>query len=55
MLTGLAMLLLAIAVGDCSFGGGRCPADPVPWWEDEWFGTAAIGLALVVAAPTLAR
>jgi hypothetical protein len=29
VLVGLAMLLLAIAVGDCSFAGGRCPADPV--------------------------
>jgi hypothetical protein len=52
---GLAMLLLAIAVGDCSFAGGRCPADPVPWWEDDVFGTAATGLAMVVAAPMLAR
>lgn len=55
VLAGLAMLLLAIAVGDCSFAGGRCPADPVPWWEDDVFGTAATGLAMVVAAPMLAR
>jgi hypothetical protein len=55
VLAGLAMVLLAIAVGDCSFAGGRCPADPVPWWEDDVFGTAAAGLALVVAAPMLAR
>jgi hypothetical protein len=55
VLAGLAMLLLAIAVGDCSFAGGRCPADPVPWWEDDVFGTAATGLAMIVAAPMLAR
>jgi hypothetical protein len=55
VLAGLAMLLLAIAVGDCSFAGGRCPADPVPWWEDDVFGTAATGLAMLVAAPMLAR
>lgn len=55
VLAGLAMLLLAIAVGDCSFAGGRCPADPVPLWEDDVFGTAAIGLAMLVAAPMLAR
>jgi hypothetical protein len=55
VLAGLAMLLLAVAVGDCSFAGGRCPADPVPWWEDDVFGTAATGLAMVVAAPMLAR
>jgi hypothetical protein len=55
VLAGLAMVLLAIAVGHCSFAGGRCPADPVPWWEDDVFGTAAAGLALVVAAPMLAR
>ena len=55
VLAGLALLLLAIAVGHCSFAGGRCPADPVPWWEDDVFGAAAIGLAMVVAAPMLAR
>jgi hypothetical protein len=55
VLAGLAMVLLAIAVGDCSFAGGRCPAEPVPWWEDDVFGTAATGLAMVVAAPMLAR
>jgi hypothetical protein len=36
-------------------GRGRCPADPVPWWEDNVFGTAATGLAMIVAAPMLAR
>jgi hypothetical protein len=55
VLAGLALLLLAIVVGDCSFAGGRCPADPVPWWEDDVFGTAATGLAMIVAAPMLAR
>jgi len=55
VLAGLAMLLLAIAVGDCSFAGGRYPADPVPWWEDGVIGLAATGLAMVVAAPMLAR
>lgn len=55
VLAGLAMVLLAIAVGDCSFAGGRCPADPVPLWEDDVFGMAATGLAMVVAAPILAR
>jgi hypothetical protein len=55
VLAGLGLVLLAIAVGDCSFAGGRCPADPVPWWDDDVFGAAAAGLAMVVAAPMLAR
>jgi hypothetical protein len=55
VLAGLAMLLVAIAVGDCSFAGGRCPADPVPWWDDDVFRAATTGLAMVVAAPMLAR
>jgi hypothetical protein len=55
VLAGLWLVLLAIIVGDCSFAGGGCPADPVPWWEDDVFGTAAVGLAMVVAAPIVAR
>ncbi len=54
VLLGAGMVLLAMAVGHCSFAGGRCPAPPVPWWEDDAFGTAAIGLAVLWAAPVLA-
>ena len=52
---GLGTVVLAMAVGHCSFAGGRCPADPVALWENDAFGTAAVGLVLVVAVPLLAR
>lgn len=55
VLLGASMVLLATAVGHCSFAGGRCPAPPVPWWQDDAFGTAAVGLVLLVTAPVLAR
>ena len=48
---GLMLIALAAAVGDCGFAGGRCPADAPPVLEDDTFGTAAIGAALLVGVP----
>lgn len=52
-LLGIGMILVAATVGQCSAFGGRCPADPPPWWEDDVFGMSAMGSALVVG-PLLA-
>lgn len=54
VLMGASLVLVAAAVGHCSFAGGRCPAPAVPWWEDDAFGTVAVGLAVLWAAPVLA-
>lgn len=51
---GLAAVVLAFAVGHCSFVGGRCPGEPVPWWDNEVFGASAAGVAMVVGAPMVA-
>jgi hypothetical protein len=48
---GLSLILLASVVGDCNFAAGRCPADPPPVWDDDTFGTAAVGAALLVGVP----
>ena len=48
---GAGIVLLAAAVGHCSAFGGRCPADPPPLWDDDVFGTAAMGAALAVGLP----
>jgi hypothetical protein len=37
-------------LGHCSAFAGRCPADPVPLWEDDVFG----GVGIAVAASVLA-
>ena len=48
---GLMLILLASVVGDCNFAAGRCPSDPPPLWDDDTFGTAAIGAMLLVGVP----
>ena len=51
VVVGLSMIVVAMAVGRCDAFGGTCPAEPPPLWEDDTFGTAAFGAALVVAVP----
>jgi len=48
---GLGMVFLAATVGSCSAFGGRCPAEPPPLYDDDVFGLAAMGTALVVGVP----
>ncbi len=56
VLLGMAMILLAFTVGRCDAFGGRCPRTPPPLLEDDTFGIAAVGAALVVGVPVfLAR
>ncbi len=53
VVVGLGLILLAVTFGDCSAFGGRCPADPPPPLEDDVFGMAAVGGALLVGVPVL--
>jgi hypothetical protein len=53
VLVGLGLILLAVTLGDCSAFGGTCPADPPSLMEDDAFGMAAAGGALLVGVPTL--
>lgn len=56
VIAGALLVLLAVAVGHCSAFGGRCPAEPVPLWEDDVFGTSFAGGLVAVAVPVwLAR
>ena len=48
---GLIMILAVMALGGCDAFGGACPDERPPLWEDDTFGTAAVGTALVVAVP----
>jgi hypothetical protein len=54
MACGGATVMLTLTIGSCGALGGTCPAAPVPWWENDWLGGAAVGLALLVAPPLLA-
>ncbi len=51
MVIGLGMILIARVAGSCDAFGGRCPAERPPLLEDDVFGMAAFGTALVVAVP----
>ena len=51
VVTGLMLILLAATLGSCSAFGGRCPADRPSLWDDDVFGMAAFGTALIVAVP----
>jgi hypothetical protein len=51
VLVGAALVLVAATVGSCGAFGGRCPAPRPPLAEDDTFGLAAIGGALMVAVP----
>jgi hypothetical protein len=46
---GVALVLLAFTVGDCSAFGGRCPREQPPILEDDTARLAGLGAALVVA------
>jgi hypothetical protein len=48
---GLGMIFLAMAFGSCDAFGGSCPAERPPLLEDDVFGMAAFGTALIVAVP----
>ena len=48
---GLGMIVLARVAGSCDAFGGRCPAERQSLLEDDVFGMAAFGTALVVAVP----
>jgi hypothetical protein len=46
-------LLIAAAtmmVGHCSAFGGRCPAVPEPWWENEVLGGVGLSTGVAVLA-----
>jgi hypothetical protein len=48
---GLVLILAALTLGRCNAFGGRCPAERPPLFDDDVFGMAAFGTALVVAVP----
>ena len=48
---GLGMIVIARVAGSCDAFGGRCPAERQSLLEDDVFGMAAFGTALVVAVP----
>jgi hypothetical protein len=52
---GLLLLLVATTLGRCDAFGGRCPADRPSLWEDDVFGMAASGTALIVIVPLFLR
>ena len=58
---GLGLVLLVSAVGHCSAFGGRCPAEAPPLFEDDVFGSAAMGgfiafgIPVWLAQPSLRR
>ena len=55
-LAGALLVLLATAVGHCSAFGGRCPAEPVPVWDDDVFGMSFLGAVIAIGVPVwLAR
>lgn len=47
---GFGVAALTLALGHCSSFGGRCPAEPVPLWENDVFGGVGIGVAVSVFA-----
>ena len=51
ILAGLALVLIAVVVGDCSAFGGSCPAEAPPLWDDDTLRFAALGAALAVGPP----
>ena len=53
VIVGGVMTVVAFAFGRCDAFGGRCPADPPAIFDDDVFGIAAVGAALVVGVPVL--
>lgn len=52
---GLLLVLAAATLGSCDAFGGRCPADRPSLWNDDVFGMAAFGTALIVVVPAFVR
>ncbi len=51
VVVGVGLIVLVSALGHCSAFGGTCPAEAPPLWEDDVFGSAALGAALAVGGP----
>ena len=51
ILFGVGLILIAATLGSCGAFGGRCPADRPPLFDDDVFGMAAFGTALIVVVP----
>lgn len=51
MLTGVVLVALAFTLGRCDAFGGPCPADTPGFLEDDVFGMAAVGAALLAGMP----
>ncbi len=49
VLVGLGLVLVAATLGRCDAFGGRCPAERPPLYDDDVFGMASVGAALVLA------
>ena len=52
ILIGLMLILTAATLGRCDAFGGRCPSDRPSLWNDDVFGMASFGTALIVIVPT---
>lgn len=48
---GMGLILIAATLGSCDAFGGRCPADRPALLDDDVFGMAAFGTALLVIVP----
>jgi hypothetical protein len=55
IVVGVAMVLFAVIVGDCSAFGGRCPAESPPIADDDVFRIAAFGAMIAVGPPVFLR
>ncbi len=51
IVVGVGLILIAATLGSCGAFGGRCPADRPPLLDDDVFGMAAFGTALLVIVP----
>jgi F0F1-type ATP synthase membrane subunit c/vacuolar-type H+-ATPase subunit K len=51
IVVGLGMIFLAMAFGSCDAMGGTCHGERPSLLEDDVFGMAAFGTALIVAVP----
>lgn len=52
-LLGLAILVVGTVLGHCSAFGGRCPAEPGPLLDNDVFGLAVVGSAMIVVPAVL--
>jgi hypothetical protein len=51
LVIGLGLILVAATLGRCDAFGGSCPADRPSLFDDDVFGMAAFGAALIVVVP----